>query len=344
MSVDTYKTTGFTWIANFWGNTGFGVPVTVPTVANLKSALYQNGPIVVSFEVFSDFYNYKSGIYSFTRGYDVGGHIVLLVGYDDSQQCFIVKNSWGPGWGEGGFFRIAYSQTGQYEYNPYWTGSKWYFYGPYFGGYALAYNGAVPPTFYSNINYPTPGILSKKILGKAVCTITGTAGTESQKYLRKVEVSTDSGATWHAAKDTSGKGTLTSWSYNWPLPKDGTYTLFPMATDSYTNTQGAGITVMVDNTAPASVITAPATGPLPSGASYLVTGTATDNLSGVTGVEVSTDGGKTWKAANITSGSGTTSATWNYSWTLSDGAYTIKSRATDIAHNVEKPLALMPWL
>jgi hypothetical protein len=35
-----------------------------------------------------------------------------VVGYDDDHGCWICKNSWGTGWGEGGFFRIAYGQCG----------------------------------------------------------------------------------------------------------------------------------------------------------------------------------------------------------------------------------------
>lgn len=38
----------------------------------------------------------------------VGGHAVLAVGYDDAQQCFIVRNSWGSGWGMEGYFTIPY--------------------------------------------------------------------------------------------------------------------------------------------------------------------------------------------------------------------------------------------
>jgi hypothetical protein len=38
--------------------------------------------------------------------------LCLFVGYDDTQGCWICKNSWGSAWGESGFFRIAYGQCG----------------------------------------------------------------------------------------------------------------------------------------------------------------------------------------------------------------------------------------
>ncbi len=77
------------------------------TVDNIRAAL-QTGPIIVAFQVYSDFYSYTGGIYNHTSGTYQGLHAVLVVGYNDSQQCFKVKNSWGPWWGEGGYFRIAY--------------------------------------------------------------------------------------------------------------------------------------------------------------------------------------------------------------------------------------------
>src|SRR5206468_3305820 len=39
-------------------------------------------------------------------------HCVSVVGYDDVAGCWICKNSWGPGWGDRGFFRIAYGEVG----------------------------------------------------------------------------------------------------------------------------------------------------------------------------------------------------------------------------------------
>jgi len=80
------------------------------TVAALKTALNEYGPLPTAFFVYEDFMHYKSGVYSYTTGKKLGGHAVLLVGYNDAEQYFIVKNSWGPGWGENGFFRIAYSE------------------------------------------------------------------------------------------------------------------------------------------------------------------------------------------------------------------------------------------
>ena len=76
----------------------------------IKAALVQYGPLPTSFMVYEDFMHYKSGIYSYVSGKKLGGHAVLLVGYNDDEKYFIVKNSWGTGWGEEGFFRIAYSE------------------------------------------------------------------------------------------------------------------------------------------------------------------------------------------------------------------------------------------
>ncbi len=39
----------------------------------------------------------------------VGGHAVMAVGYDDANQWFIVRNSWGATWGMSGYFTLPYS-------------------------------------------------------------------------------------------------------------------------------------------------------------------------------------------------------------------------------------------
>lgn len=39
----------------------------------------------------------------------LGGHAVLAVGYDDSHQWFLVRNSWGTQWGMQGYFTLPYA-------------------------------------------------------------------------------------------------------------------------------------------------------------------------------------------------------------------------------------------
>jgi C1A family cysteine protease len=46
---------------------------------------------------------------------EIGGNTVLAVGYDDSQQRFIVRNSWGTDWAMKGYFTMPY----QYLTNTY---------------------------------------------------------------------------------------------------------------------------------------------------------------------------------------------------------------------------------
>lgn len=41
---------------------------------------------------------------------DTTGPCVEVIGYSESEQCWIAKNSWGTGWGMAGFFKIAYGQ------------------------------------------------------------------------------------------------------------------------------------------------------------------------------------------------------------------------------------------
>lgn len=52
----------------------------------------------------------------------VGGHCMVIVGYDDSIQCWIVRNSWGLGWGDGGYCYIPYAYlTDDNLANDFWT-------------------------------------------------------------------------------------------------------------------------------------------------------------------------------------------------------------------------------
>ena len=85
-----------------------------PTLSTFdrKNILSTKGPMVAGMAVFQDFYSYRTGVYRHVTGGLVGYHAISVVGYDDGQGCWICKNSWGPGFGESGFFRIAYGECG----------------------------------------------------------------------------------------------------------------------------------------------------------------------------------------------------------------------------------------
>ncbi len=85
---------------------------SIGNMADQKSWIDNIGPIVTFFEVYSDFYGW-SGSTPYSKSStaaDEGGHFMLIVGYDDSKNCWIVKNSWGTGWGDSGFGLIEYGQ------------------------------------------------------------------------------------------------------------------------------------------------------------------------------------------------------------------------------------------
>jgi len=115
---NAYHITGWHWVAT-----------TSATVDLLKNALYTYGPLLTTMDVYYDFFLYRSGVYSHVSGTYQGAHAILMVGYDDAGQYFIAKNSWSTGWGEAGYFRIAYSQVTNV------VG---------FGDYTIAYEGGSP--------------------------------------------------------------------------------------------------------------------------------------------------------------------------------------------------------
>lgn len=82
------------------------------TMEARKNAIATLGPVLAGMAVYSDFFSYAGGVYKKTAGATLAGyHCICCVGYNDAQQCWILKNSWGTGWGAGGFVQIGYGQA-----------------------------------------------------------------------------------------------------------------------------------------------------------------------------------------------------------------------------------------
>jgi C1A family cysteine protease len=121
-------------------NWNYGSRGSPPDASAIRNAIYTSGPVVAVFDVYTDFFSYHSGVYSYVSGEYEGGHAILIVGWDDAESAFVVKNSWGTGWGESGFFKIAYSEL---------TGTT------KFAGYSYAYgtvSGPLPPPPPTGLN------------------------------------------------------------------------------------------------------------------------------------------------------------------------------------------------
>lgn len=89
-------------------------------VAELKEALVKYGPIHTKMHIpkGSAFYSLRKGVHTETKKlYDdngkqiSGAHLVNIVGWDDSKNAWLIKNSWGTKWGDGGFGWITYGSN-----------------------------------------------------------------------------------------------------------------------------------------------------------------------------------------------------------------------------------------
>ncbi len=86
--------------------------VDIPSVAEIKQAIYTHGPLAAAVCVGTAFNNYRGGIFSTDEKAVCGSgkvnHGIILVGWDDAQGVWILRNSWGTYWGESGYMRIQY--------------------------------------------------------------------------------------------------------------------------------------------------------------------------------------------------------------------------------------------
>lgn len=81
----------------------------INTIDELKNALYQSGPCYISFPVYDtrpEFWRQKSD--ESLRG----GHAVVVVGYN--KEGFIIRNSWGTRFGDGGYVIYPYGDFGKH--------------------------------------------------------------------------------------------------------------------------------------------------------------------------------------------------------------------------------------
>ena len=288
-----------------------------PSITAMKNALYTYGPLVTTMAVYNDFFAYGSGIYTHTSGSLAGYHAILIVGFADDSQVpgggyFIVKNSWGPDWGEAGYFRIAYSET---------TSAC------AFGRYTIAYDAAVQTCSYALSG--TGGTLGNSAGTGSVGVITAGSCTWSAQ----------SSAPWLSTTTTASKGNgavnYSATANTVAAPRTGTVTIL----DASANAVG---TFTVTQAAYAPPVTL--TGTITSGGTG-VSG-AVVNLSGPTAATATTGSTGGFSIANLPAGSYAVSVSkagfntfTNTALVLTAASHTLNAALTPISYTVRGSVA-----
>ncbi|WP_327654346.1 C1 family peptidase [Streptomyces sp. NBC_00483] len=85
-----------------------GANVTLTEPARKRQWIDLVGPMAVMLVPPVDFGSLHDGIYKPTTTVKGGAHALLVVGFNDDERYWIVKNSWGTTWGVGGYGKVSY--------------------------------------------------------------------------------------------------------------------------------------------------------------------------------------------------------------------------------------------
>ncbi len=84
----------------------------IPSAAAIKQALCAHGPLSVAVEADEAFVAYGGGVFKgFPSGNGTINHAILIIGWDDAKNAWLIKNSWGDDWGESGYMWIDYTSN-----------------------------------------------------------------------------------------------------------------------------------------------------------------------------------------------------------------------------------------
>jgi C1A family cysteine protease len=91
-------------------------------IEQIKDALKTGNPVVFGMTVCNDFVGYTGGVMPMPKKtrINTGGHAMMICGYDDNLQCYIVRNSWGQNWGISGYALIPYDYLDASDANDCW--------------------------------------------------------------------------------------------------------------------------------------------------------------------------------------------------------------------------------
>ncbi|HRH42444.1 MAG TPA: C1 family peptidase [Pyrinomonadaceae bacterium] len=85
-------------------------PQEVAPTDEIKKAIIQYGSVISMISFDNCYFIYGGGIFN-EEQFKNGSHLVLIIGWDDAKGAWLIKNSHGKDWGEGGFGWIKYKSN-----------------------------------------------------------------------------------------------------------------------------------------------------------------------------------------------------------------------------------------
>lgn len=86
-------------------------PHKIPSVSELKRAIVLYGPVVATLNLDNCIRLYGGGTFNEDQQSDGPYHMILIAGWDDERGAWLIKNSYGEGWGDGGFGWVKYNSN-----------------------------------------------------------------------------------------------------------------------------------------------------------------------------------------------------------------------------------------
>lgn len=95
---------------------------------DIKAALQARHPVVFGTPVWNEIFNVSSDgklPMPNTSTQPIGGHALLIVGADFTQRYYIVRNSWGTGWGDLGYCYVPFDYLDAAGAGDFWVATLW---------------------------------------------------------------------------------------------------------------------------------------------------------------------------------------------------------------------------
>lgn len=85
--------------------------LNMPSVEQIKAVLYEHGPLACYVMTSKSFVAYTGGVYNDVKEdkfFDMPDHAVVIIGWDDAKNAWLIQNSWGEYWGTNGYGYMQY--------------------------------------------------------------------------------------------------------------------------------------------------------------------------------------------------------------------------------------------